>query len=442
VFLRTSLSGDGSTLVVGANQIYRSPSQPGYARVYTISGSTVTQKGADIVEANAISFGTATAISRDGSRVAVGAPGNGSPQTGQVMVYDWNAGTSQWTQVGSTIAGDAGDFSGSDIAMSDDGSTIIVGARYNDDVATDAGTARVYDLIANSWTQRGADIDGVTAGELAGDDVAISGDGLRVAISATSVGNGKVRVFDWNGSAWIQQGADIDGEAASDQFGAAIALSRDGTRLIASAYLNDGVGASSGHVRVFDWNAGTSQWVQVGADIDGVAAGDQFGYDVDITDDGDRILAGAIYNDAGGSNAGHVRVYDFVSGSWTQVGESINGLTANHNFGSNVSLSGDGQLIAVGSFDGSTAGDWQGSAGLFAPVVVAPTTPTTPTTTPTTSTTSTTVAPTTTTNVVNASDRLPDTGASGSSALLGLLMVIGGSSLIVSHRLRARRING
>jgi len=386
VFLRTSLSGDGSTLVVGANQIYRSPSQPGYARVYTISGSTVTQKGADIVEANAISFGTATAISRDGSRVAVGAPGNGSPQTGQVMVYDWNAGTSQWTQVGSTIAGDAGDFSGSDIAMSDDGSTIIVGARYNDDVATDAGTARVYDLIANSWTQRGADIDGVTAGELAGDDVAISGDGLRVAISATFVGNGKVRVFDWN--------------------------------------------------------AGTSQWVQVGADIDGVAAGDQFGYDVDITDDGDRILAGAIYNDAGGSNAGHVRVYDFVSGSWTQVGESINGLTANHNFGSNVSLSGDGQLIAVGSFDGSTAGDWQGSAGLFAPVVVAPTTPTTPTTTPTTSTTSTTVAPTTTTNVVNASDRLPDTGASGSSALLGLLMVIGGSSLIVSHRLRARRING
>ncbi|GIR59660.1 MAG: hypothetical protein CM15mP65_22410 [Crocinitomicaceae bacterium] len=51
-------------------------------------------------------------------------------------------------------------------------------------------------------------------------------------------------------------------------------------------------------------------WTQVGADIDGEAADDRFGYAVSIDDAGDRIVVGAINNDGGGSNSGHVRVYD------------------------------------------------------------------------------------------------------------------------------------
>ncbi|GIR59656.1 MAG: hypothetical protein CM15mP65_22370 [Crocinitomicaceae bacterium] len=58
------------------------------------------------------------------------------------------------------------------------------------------------------------------------------------------------------------------------------------------ANLNDGNGSNSGHARVFDWN-GTA-WTQVGADIDGEAADDRFGYAVSIDDAGDRIVIGAI----------------------------------------------------------------------------------------------------------------------------------------------------
>ena len=36
---------------------------------------------------------------------------------------------------------------------------------------------------------------------------------------------GHVRVFNWSGSAWIQLGGDIDGEAANDYFGTSVALS-------------------------------------------------------------------------------------------------------------------------------------------------------------------------------------------------------------------------
>jgi hypothetical protein len=61
-----------------------------------------------------------------------------------------------------------------------------------------------------------------------------------------------VRVYDWNGSAWIKVGDDIDGEAASDQSGYSVSLSSDGSRVAIGAYFNDGAnGIGSGHVRVY-----------------------------------------------------------------------------------------------------------------------------------------------------------------------------------------------
>ena len=72
---------------------------------------------------------------------------------------------------------------------------------------------------------------------------------------------------------WVQVGADIDGEAAGDESGRnSVSLSSDGSRLAIGGYLNDGNGTSSGHVRIYDYIG--SAWVQVGADIDGEAAND------------------------------------------------------------------------------------------------------------------------------------------------------------------------
>ena len=53
-----------------------------------------------------------------------------------------------------------------------------------------------------------------------------------------------------------------------------------GDRIVVGAKQNDGNGSNSGHARVFDWN-GTA-WTQVGADINGEAASDQFGYAVSM----------------------------------------------------------------------------------------------------------------------------------------------------------------
>jgi len=83
-------------------------------------------------------------------------------------------------------------------------------------------------------------------------------------------------VFEYDSSSWVQLGADIDGEAAGDSSGHAVSLSASGGRVAVGAYLNDGGGGSdAGHVRVFEYVS--SSWVQIGADIDGEAACDESG---------------------------------------------------------------------------------------------------------------------------------------------------------------------
>ena len=42
-----------------------------------------------------------------------------------------------------------------------------------------------------------------------------------------------------------------------------------------------------------------------------------------LNDSGDRLAVGAVLNDGSGSDAGHVRLYQFSSGSWNQLGSDI-----------------------------------------------------------------------------------------------------------------------
>ena len=70
---------------------------------------------------------------------------------------------------------------------------------------------------------------------------------------------------------------------------------------------NDGNGTYAGHVRIYEWNG--ASWTQQGQDIDGEAANDNSGYSVSMNAAGDRIVIGAHYNDGNGQNAGHVRIY-------------------------------------------------------------------------------------------------------------------------------------
>ena len=202
-----------------------------------------------------------------------------------------------------------------------------------------------------SQTQLGSDISGENSGDWFGKTVSISDDGSTLAVGAgfndgNGSNSGHVRVYKWDGSSWNQIGNDIDGEASNDYFGWSISLSEDGTTVGIGTPYNDGNGGGSGHVRIYNWDG--SSWNQIGNDIDGENNGDRSGNSISISDDGNTIAIGAENNDGGGNNAGHVRIFNWDGSSWNQIGDDIDGNNDSEKL-SNVSLSSDGTRVAIGS---------------------------------------------------------------------------------------------
>lgn len=262
-----------------------------------------------------------------------------------------------WLQQGQDIDGVADyDRFGFSVALSRDGISLAVGGVRNDVGATDAGHVRVFSYQSGtSWDQVGSDIYGNAADDWAGYSVSLSDNGMVVALGAPSekkANEGYVRVYSFDsGTSWQQMGGDIVGEATGDWNGCAVSLSADGTIVAIGALYRSPSGISNaGYVRVFEFNSGTSSWDKLGQDIVGEAAADYSGWSVALSADGINVAIGAPYNDpATLSAAGHARVYSFESGtSWQQKGDDIDGEVANEFCGFFVSLSGDGEVLAVG----------------------------------------------------------------------------------------------
>ena len=261
-----------------------------------------------------------------------------------------------WSRIGSTIAGKVtGEYAGASVATSADGNTIAFGAPRNDGGGTSRGQVRVYDWNGTTWTQRGSDISGTVDGDRVGVSIALSADGNILAVGSTTkdaqgTDSGQVRVFQWSDSAWVERGNPINGENAEDRSGNSVALSSDGNTLAIGATLNDSSGrADAGHVRVYTWQAGA--WTQRGDDLDGEASGDNAGKSVALNADGTIVAFGSPLNDQPGrANDGSVRVFgwDEVNG-WTQLGNDIDGTIISGQLGTAVDLSSTGRTVAVGA---------------------------------------------------------------------------------------------
>lgn len=339
---------DVNTLAIGAPLNDATGSNAGHVRVYNWNGTAWVQKGIDI-DGEATDDQSGNSISMpDANTIAIGANGNDGAGSGagHVRVYEWNGST--WAQKGLDIDGEAaGDQSGFSVSMPD-ANTLAIAALFNDGSGTDAGHVRIYNWNGIAWVQKGLDIDGETAGDQSGYSISMP-DANTLAIGAiynsgAGLNFGHVRIYNWNGTAWVQKGIDINGEANNDRSGWSVSMGDDNTVAIGARY-NDGAGANSGHVRVYNWN-GTA-WVQKGIDIDGEAANDHSGWSVSMAN-ANTLAISAIYNDGNGTDAGHTRIYSWNGTTWMQKGMDIDGEVAGDMSGYCVSM-GDANTVAIGS---------------------------------------------------------------------------------------------
>lgn len=382
-----SFSADGTTFAIGApsesssatgingDQTNTTAGTTGAAYVYASSGGAFTLQA--YVKASTIArgaqFGTAVAISADGSTLVVGSPQEKSNATGingnQADVSMSNAGAAYvFTRSGTTWSQQAyikasntqaeGRF-GQSVAISGDGNTVVIGSIGESGASTGvngdqtpepnnhsgSGAAYVFTRSGATWSQQ-AYVKASTSnhgGIKFGGACALSGTGDTMFVSAlweqsnaTGIDGdqtnssldiaGAVYAFVRSGTTWTQQAyIKASNTRANQNFGAVVSTSGDGNTLVVGAYGDSsngtGVNGNQADTSLFEAGAafvftrnGTTWSQQAYLKPSDTAANFEFGWSTSMSTTGDSILIGAprrLHHGAG---------YRFTrtAGTWTE----------------------------------------------------------------------------------------------------------------------------
>ena len=304
--------------------------------------------------------------------------------------------------------GDVRDNFGHSLSLSNDGNTLAVGViredsnatgingNQSDNTASGSGAVYVFTRTGAIWSQQAyVKASNAEAGDQFGGSVNLSGDGNTLSVGAfgedsnavgidgnqadNSIGfAGAVYVFMRTGSTWSQQTYVKASNTGVDAFGVSVSLSNDGNTLAVGANTegsnatgingdqadNSAIGAGA----VYVFTRVSSAWSQQAyIKASNTEAGDFFGNSLSLSGDGNTLVVGAINESSNASGidgnqadnsvnaAGAAYVFARAGSTWSQQAYVKAGNTgANDNFGLSVSLSNDGNIMAVGTVSESS----------------------------------------------------------------------------------------
>lgn len=318
-------------------------------------------KTVEILNGTTTNLGPQMSLSGSGdlSTVVVGFPrfdGGGQIQIFQENKDKWSITPSPITVNRTFHSNSSGEtWFGYSVAMSTDGTILAVGAPLSEgDNGNRVGAVYVYkkiDSALGAWELLAEPVTGKNADEYFGYCVKISKSslGTRLVVGAPMFEEtrGLVRIYDLIDSEWIQSGNDLAGIDGFARFGESLSLSEDGTVLVVGGRGN---AFNPGMVKVY--RKVDEEWISspTGGNIIGLGAGEGFGSAVSISDDGRVIAVGAPENNLYGFESGTIRVYQYREDTdvWIEKGKNI-GHESIYNFGASVSMSADGSTIAGGA---------------------------------------------------------------------------------------------
>ncbi len=344
-----ALSGNGRVAVVGAPYHH---GDAGAAYVFTKTHSGGWRQAAELTPPDGqLSglFGYAVAVSGRGRVIVVGSVDAG-PEIGAAYVFTRSGAGWKWVARLAPTDGAAKDEFSYSLAMSGNGSTILVSSWAHDG---GLGAAYVYTRSGKkSWPQT-AELTAPDGGGF-GQAVALAADGSTAVVGA---GNKTAYVFVDSGGTWTQT-AELTGGAGAVYFGYAVAVSGDASVIVVGdpgTPPTDYIGAAY----VFTRSGGSYRQVDELTASDGADDG-FFGVSVAVSRNGSVIAVGAEGRDAR-TGADYV----FTGDSWVQRAELLaSDQRSGANFGYPSTLSNDGSTLLVGADDGFNAGP--GSAYVFA----------------------------------------------------------------------------
>ncbi len=284
--------------------------------VTTETATLVASPGSITGDPAGAGFGASVAITPDGSRIVVGSEWErdaSAEPVGAVRVFA-RAGAA-WAEetVIHNTPGENSDRYGSSVAITPDASRLFVGVGQDTTAVGQAsGSVRVLTRSGSTWTQEAMlQNPDLTSFDLLGFRVAASSDGARVAaLLLGDPGARGVRVFSRTGTTWSQ-------EASLAVRGASLAMSADGLRVAVGSPADATRAFDAGAVRVYA-RAGTTWALEATVTAADAATADHFGQAVALASDGSRLLVGAPDDDVGTvTDAGSVRAFTRTGSTWS-----------------------------------------------------------------------------------------------------------------------------
>jgi len=374
-------------------------------------------------------FGGSVSLSADGNTLVVGAEGESSAAIGvngdqgdntavsSGAAYVFSRSGESWQQRAYLKASNTeeDDRFGGVVSLSGDGNTLVVGAEgedsatsginggingdQSDNQSENSGAVYVFVRSGDVWQQQ-AYLKALNTSSLAlfGDAISISADGNILAVGAKQESSGATGIdgdpsggsAERSGAVYVYIRSDqqwrhqtyikASNTERLDQFGAVVSLSGDGNTLAVGALFEDsgatGINGDqtdnsaidAGAVYVYIRNG--DQWQrQAYLKASNAEAGDFFGSDLSLSQDGNSLAVGALSEDSFSiginsiyeydnavSTAGAAYIYIRQDGLWQQQAyiKASNTEVAS-GFGGALSLSGDGGTLAVGASEDSSA---------------------------------------------------------------------------------------
>jgi len=335
-------------------------------------------------------FGAATAISGDGSTMVVGAPQYQSNR-GEAFIYRWNGSTWQFKQRIDNPQGFSNAYFGISVSISYNGNDVVIGCSGASVSNTPCGAAYVYRTTNGTTWSLNATLspDNRENQQRFGVTVAMSADGLRVVVGSNTYGGsyqyGALYSYTKIGSTWGQrQFIENPYQGVGAQMGYRLKMTDDGSTVVTTSktgsdeitiYIYSLNGSTYEVYKTFTRNASSLSQINIAISKltnDTMFVGDGFSNTVwiyrktgltwklltHVTPPDAKSFNGAVGTDGSGSvviagatsNSGHV----FVNAQgikWSAV-DTFSGLISTNDA---ISLTLDGNIAAIGASGDNTS---------------------------------------------------------------------------------------
>lgn len=245
-----------------------------------------------------------------------------------------------------------------------DGSTLVVGARFDAGAGDGAGAAFVY-----RWSPAGWSLEAVltasdaTPNDTFGYSVALDGDRLVVGANTADgavLEAGAAYVFERTDGTWLEQAKLVAPQPlVKERFGESCAI--DGDTILVGMHVADDVAPEAG--RAYHFEAGSGGWHLVQTLIASDShVHDHFGLSFAL--DADRLMVGARNNDEAGADAGAAYYFERQGGLFVEQQKLVPTVASSPAFaGAWVAM--DGLTAVVGAPLASVTAGQSGACTVF-----------------------------------------------------------------------------